>query len=97
MDFDGKAAIDSFYLYPPKNSFDSSQNEYLYYIQRTLNTKHVYHFFISDSKPFILENMKMVVWSQWTMGSEGYGCVMGEYTLDGKRFQHDTSPQFRKK
>jgi hypothetical protein len=31
------------------------------------------------------------------MASEGWGCVMGDYTIDGVRFEHKANPTFIKR
>ena len=38
----------------------------------------------------------MMIWPQFTMLSEGYGCVMGDYTINGHRFEHNANPDFVK-
>jgi hypothetical protein len=41
--------------------------------------------------------MKMITWSQWTMSSEGYGCVMGDFSIDGIKHKHEGNPVFVKR
>lgn len=66
-------------------------------INRTMNLKHAYEFIIPGQRPYNLSNMTMIMWAQYTMNSEGWGCVMGDYAIDGKRFEHDLTPEFVKK
>ena len=89
--------VDSFYIFPRKNSFDKFQNQYSAYIERLMYTKHTYIFFIRGQMPYVLDSMTMVVWPQWTMISENYGCVMGAFSLDGTRYTHDPTPCLIKK
>jgi hypothetical protein len=91
-EFSDSNFVDSFYLFPRQNSYDKSQNQYLTYIERLMLTKHSYVFFIKGQKPYVLDSMKMVIWPQWTMASENYGCVMGEFLLNGTRHKHDANP-----
>lgn len=65
-------------------------------ISRTMNINYNYHFIIPGQQPYKLENMKMIMWAQFTMLSEGWGCEMGDYTLDGIRFEHSANPVLRK-
>jgi len=66
-------------------------------INRTMILKHAYDFIVPGQRPYRLANMKMIMWPQYTMRSEGWGCVMGDYTIDGKRFEKNQSPEFVKR
>jgi len=66
-------------------------------IDRTMNVHHNYIFSIPSQEPYVLANMKMVMWAQYTMFSEGWGCLMGDYTLDGVRFEQHPIPTFIKR
>lgn len=66
-------------------------------INRPLDLSSRYLFVLKGQQPYELANMKMVMWAQFTMNSEGYGCVMGDYTLDGVHFEHSANPTFRKR
>ncbi len=57
-------------------------------IHRVMNIHYKYKFMIPGQKPIELANMKMVMWPQFTQRSEGYGCIMGDYTIDGVRFEN---------
>jgi hypothetical protein len=89
--------VDSFYVYPNKNSFDSLRTRYSIYIDKSLYIKDTFQFIVPKYPPFILSDMKMIVWPQFSMFSEGYGCVMGDYKIDGIRFDHNANPDFIKK
>lgn len=60
---------------------------YSVHIGRPLNLEYKYKIKISDEKPYVLKNMKMVVWPMFSMTSQHYGCEMGNFTLDGKQFK----------
>ncbi len=89
--------VDSFYVYPNKNTYDSLRTRYSAHIEKSLYIKDTFQFVVQGHDPFILSDMKMIMWAQYTMLSEGWGCVMGDYKIDGVRFEHDTAPDFRKK
>ncbi len=93
----GNTIVDSFYAETDNGSFDSIRTTYYARINRTLYLGHHYMFYIQGQKPYILSGMKMMMWAQWTMMSEGYGCVMGEYVLNGKTHEHDSGITLMKK
>ncbi|WMJ72962.1 hypothetical protein RCC89_07285 [Cytophagaceae bacterium ABcell3] len=66
-------------------------------IERPMNVNYTYHFMLPGQEPYELSNMKMVMWSQFSMMSEGWGCVMGEYTIDGEKFEQSANPTFIKR
>ena len=86
--------LDSFMVFvmPAQSPFDIERKERSSSIDRIMNTKHSYQFFIPGQEPYELANMKMVMWAQYSMCSEGWGCVMGDYTIDGVRFENDANP-----
>ena len=63
--------------------------------ERAMNIDYEYHFDVNGKK-FILKDMKMIKWAQYNMNSEGYGCVMAEYTINGVRYEHYANPTFQK-
>lgn len=95
-EFNGNLLLDSFRVFakPGQNAYNKERSAT---IERTMNIKYKYLFIIPGQEPYELANMKMVMWSQWTMTSEGYGCVMGEYTIDGAKFEHNANPTFIKR
>jgi len=91
------SVVDSFYVHADKNSFDSLRTRYTASIDKPIYIKDTYQFIIPGQKPFVLSDMKMIMWAQFTMFSEGYGCVMGDYKIDGERFEHNANPDFTKR
>ncbi len=59
--------------------------------------RHTYYFIIPGQKLFVLSDMKMIMWAQFTMFSEGYGCVIGAYKIDAVSFGHNANPDFVKR
>ena len=39
----------------------------------------------------------MIMWSQYTQTSEGWGCKMGNYTIDNEKFEHSGNIKFIKR
>jgi hypothetical protein len=89
--------IDSFFIHPDKNRFDSLRTRSVAWIEHTIYIKDSYQIVISENQSFILSDMKIVMWPEYTMFSEGYGCEMGDYKIDGIRFEHNANPDFVKK
>lgn len=99
LEFKDSILLDSFHVIvePARNAYDLERKERSATIDHLLNIKYKYHFILSDEKPYVLENMKMVMWPQYTQKSEGWGCRMGDYTIDGVRFEHNANPTFIKR
>ncbi|AWH86681.1 hypothetical protein HYN59_16910 [Flavobacterium album] len=99
QEYNNAVLLDSFKMHvrPAENPLDVENKMRSGSTDRFFNVNYQYHFLIPGQKPFILANMKMVMWSQFTMFSEGYGCVMGDYTIDGIHFEHDGNPTFKKR
>lgn len=76
--------------------YDSIQDGYHASINKTLFINDSYRVELPSQK-FILSDIKMVMWPQFTMFSEDYGCEMGSYRIDGKKFEHSANPNFIKK
>ena len=89
--------IDSFFVHPDKNSLDSLRTRYSAYTDRPLYIKDTFQVIIQGHDPFVLSDMKMIMWEQFSMSSESYGCVMGDYKINGIRFEHNANPDFIKK
>ncbi len=95
-ELNGTALADSFKLYVSLS--DEVGGAYRSaHIERPLCLKHRYQFVIPGQKPYELSDMKMIMWAQYTMSAEGWGCVMGDYIIDGKHFEHDANPTFQKR
>jgi hypothetical protein len=88
--------IDTFNIFASKSGFDSLRSRYYVYIPRVLLLKDTYRFILKCGQSFKLSEMKMVMWPQYSMFSEGYGCVMGDYKIDDVRFENQTNPDFIK-
>ncbi|MEN9639012.1 MAG: hypothetical protein RLZZ262_880 [Bacteroidota bacterium] len=91
--------LDSFQLHVPPsiNQYDRERKIRSTAINRVLDIRNDYHILIPGQKPYVLANMKMIMWAQYTMSGEGWGCVMGDYTIDGVRYEHDAMPTFQKR
>jgi hypothetical protein len=89
--------VDSFYIQANKNIYDSLRTRYIASIDKPLYIKDTFQFEIHGQAPYILSDMKMIMWAQFTMFSEGYGCIMGDYKINGVRFEHSANPDFIKK
>jgi hypothetical protein len=98
-EYNNTTLLDSFKVFVSKSQSpdEKERKERSATISRTMNIKHKYHFIIPGQKPYELANMKMIMWAQYTMNSEGWGCVMGNYTIDGVKFEHDANPTFIKR
>ncbi|MFY9311445.1 MAG: hypothetical protein WAQ28_20540 [Bacteroidia bacterium] len=81
---------------PATTAYDIENKNRMATITRTMNINHKYYFIIPGQAPYKLADMKMVMWAQFSMLSEGWGCVMGDYTLNGERFEHSANPVLRK-
>lgn len=90
--------VDTFklYVWPAQSPGDIQRKNRSARIDRWLKLDHTYAFCAGDRKPFILSDLQMVMWSQYTMDGEGWGCVMGDYKIDGEHFEHDANPTFVK-
>lgn len=88
--------LDSFKIFVSP-MHDKARKERHASIGGIMDISHTYHMIISGQEPYVLANMKMVMWAQYTMTSEGWGCVMGDYTIDGVRHEHNANPCFYKR
>jgi hypothetical protein len=89
--------IDSFYVHADRNSFDSIRTRYSVTVDKPIYIKDSYYFIMPGQKPFVLSDMKMIMQAQFPKFSNGYGCVMGDYKIDGARFQKNANPDFVKR
>ncbi len=95
-EYDGSILVDSFGV-RVDNMHDKLRRERLASIHQTMNVKHTYCFIVPGQDPFVLADMGMVMWAQYTMTGEGWGCVMGDYTLDSVRHEHNANPTLVKR
>lgn len=98
-EYNDKLFVDSFriFVWPAEDSYDRTEKERSATIFRTMNINNRYEFLVSGQKPYELKNMKMILWSQETENSNGYGCEMGDFTLDGVEFKGIGNPTIQKR
>lgn len=91
--------LDSFKVFvrPAQSPTDKEIKERRVTIDRPMNVKYRYHFIVPGQRPYELVDMKMVMWAQYTMTSEGWGCEMADYTIDGEKFEDRPNPTFLKR
>ena len=91
--------IDTLFIYPQqkRNKFDEERQRFSGTPEIKFNVNHTYEFFLESDTPYILDNMEMIMWSQYTMAGEGWGCEMGNFTIDNKKFEHEGGISFRKR
>lgn len=87
---------DTFSVFIQKGTQDQAGNKYFGHIDRMIHLKNSYQFIIKGQVLHTLSDMQMIMWAQWTMASEGYGCVMGNYSIDGVIYKHNDCPNFVK-
>jgi len=85
---------DSFkmFVFPATGPWEIKNKKRSGHINRTMNTKYNYQFIVPGHPPYELANMKMIVWSAYP----GYDCVMGDFRMNGIRFQNDANPEIKK-
>ncbi|MTH15596.1 hypothetical protein [Flavobacterium sp. LC2016-01] len=91
--------ISTFFIYLDKEN-NLNRPEYKTYwthIEKNLNVNHSYEFYLGKDKPYILNNMEMIMWAQYTMKGEGWGCEMGNFTIDNQKFEHVGNINFTKR
>jgi hypothetical protein len=64
-----------------------------FYINKQLNVSYKYQFIFPNNNVHVLENMEMIMWPQWTNINEDYGCIMGNFTLDGIVYKKTGNPK----
>jgi len=87
--------IDSFYVHIRLS--DSLRDRYSGWINKPVILNDTYYFIIPEEQTFVLSDMKMKIHPQFTMFSEGYGCQLQEYKIDGELNENRSNPDFRKK
>ena len=71
-----------------RDNHDKNYKRYWGQTDTEFNVNHSYEFILGSDKPYILDNMEMIMWAQYTMGGEGWGCEMGNFTIDNEKFEH---------
>jgi len=83
--------IDTIYIIIDKHRHNKGNKRYMGRTDTQFNVNHSYEFILGNEKPYVLDNMEMIMWAQFTMLSEGWGCVMGKFTIDNKKYEHRSS------
>jgi hypothetical protein len=83
--------VDSFYAHANTSSFDKIRNTYSAGVSRKICIKDIYKIIVPGEKPFILSDMKTVVWPTPDWFHENYECIMANYVIDGKLHEHEPS------
>jgi hypothetical protein len=99
IEYSGNQVVDSFKIDVPKaeNPTDKERKERSASISREMNIKYSYHFRIPGHEPYVLSEIKMVMWPQYTNDGEGWGCQPGDFKIDGQRFEKNANPTFVKR
>jgi hypothetical protein len=79
--------VDRFYIYPSSDNDKVRPRDFSTRIEKAMLLKDTILFEVSGEKPFVLCDMKMVMYPQFTMYSENYGCVLGTYSINGKVYK----------
>ena len=92
-------SIDTFHIHAQtfRDKHDSIYKQHWADINKEFNVSNTYEFYIGKDKPYILDNMEMIMWAQYTMGGEGWGCEMGNFTIDDEKFEHTGNIVFKKR
>jgi len=88
---------DTFVVHVHDDGRDAVRKSYTASIDRVINVGSAYEFDVRSQQPYRLEQMRMVIWPQFSMTSEGWGCVMGDYVLDGRHFVNSANPSIVKR
>ncbi len=77
---------DSFIIHPRELPYDSIRKRYEGNINRGLDIKNVYTFYIPGQKPYVLSNITLVVQTHPSLLNKTYDCDILSYELNGKIF-----------
>jgi len=90
--------LDSFavFVHQAISPYDEKEKNRSASILRTMNINYRYEFIVAGQKPYELKDMKMTVWPEETANSDGYGCIMGDFTLDNVKFKDTGNPRIIK-
>lgn len=82
-----------------QNKFVTSNNKIwnTHLPKLTFNINNQYDFYIGKEAPYELNNMEMIMWAQYTEVSEGWGCKMGNYTIDNIKHENSGNIRFKKR
>jgi len=98
-EYNDETLLDSFKIHvsPSGSPWQKEHKQRIGTISRTMNVKYNYHFIIPGQKPYVLSDMKMILWPECLHVSKGYGCKMGDFRIDGVRYEQVTNPNIKKR
>jgi len=96
---DGITPINTLYIYPrqERHNHNTELQEFWGIPEVQFNVNHSYEFYLDSDKPYILDNMEMIIWAQYSMVSKGWGCKMGNFTIDNEKFERQGRIYFKKR
>ena len=96
---DSVTTLDTLYIYPKqqRDKHDEQYHKYWGASDVQFNVNHTYEFYLGSNKPYVLDNMEVIMWVQYTMAGEGWGCKMGNFTIDNEKFEHEGNIYFTKR
>jgi hypothetical protein len=98
-EFNGNQLLRSFnvYIFPAQSPQQKDRKERWGTINQILNINYTYRFIIPGKNLcWDLTDMKMIMRAHYTNNSEGWGCDMYDYTINGHRFPDSGNPTFYK-
>lgn len=98
MEFKDTGLVDSFklFVFPSQNPYEREKKERSSHAIEAMNINNKYHFMV-PAQTFELTNMKKIMHPQYSETSEGWGCVLGSYTVDGIKIEGNRSIEFIKR
>ena len=87
-EFNNNILIDSFTIQAIEFPYDSIRKRYEAIIEKKINIKSVYKFYIKKQEPYILSNITLMPQTHRSMFSEVYGCDIESYELNGKIYKN---------
>lgn len=96
---DNRTIIDTLFIYPQqeKDNHDNENQRFWGSPNVQFNINNIYEFYLDSDTPYVLDNMEMIMWEQYTMQGEGWGCLMGDFTIDNQKFDHQGNIYFKKR
>ena len=92
--------VDSFKIFVKPMSIETNNSQIFKLrdseIHREFNVNHNYSFIIPMQAPFLLANMKMIMYPKFLYSTESYICLMGDFTINGVRYKNEVYPTFTK-
>lgn len=99
LEKDSITTIDTIYIYTrqERSKHDKENQKFWGSPDTEFNVNHSYEFYLESDTPYVLDNMEMIMWAQYTMAGEGWGCEMGNFTIDNEKFEHQGNIYFKKR